>query len=84
MTHRIPHGAGAEGPDGPRWRKGRGGRRLGGTVARLVGEAEVTGRVQVRAADLLDKAGAMTVQLCESAGRAGRATAGVLRRRRRR
>lgn len=45
--------------------------RLGGTLGELAGRADVAGRARVRAADLRDKAGAMTVQLRSSAAQAG-------------
>ncbi|MFF7750127.1 hypothetical protein ACFZCP_12850 [Streptomyces sp. NPDC007971] len=90
MTHRIPHGSGAKGPDELR-------RQFEQARSRL-GRADVKGRALTRAADLRDKAGAMTVQLRSSAaqaaqkhprplmvagaaGAAALATVGVLRRR---
>ncbi|MEU5539929.1 hypothetical protein [Streptomyces sp. NPDC020362] len=89
MTHRIPHGSGAKGPDELRHQFEQARSRLG--------RADVKGRALTRAADLRDKAGAMTVQLRSSAsqaalkhprplmvaGAAGAAvlTVGVLRRR---
>ena len=89
MTHRIQHGAGAKGPDELRHQFEQ--------VRSRLGRADVKGRALTRAADLRDKAGAMTVQLRASAthavlrhprplmvaGAAGAAlaTVGVLRRR---
>ncbi|GHI08612.1 hypothetical protein AQI88_04320 [Streptomyces cellostaticus] len=89
MTHRTPHGSGAKGPDELRHQIEQARNRLA--------RADVKGRALTRAADLRDKAGAMTVQLRSSAtqtalrhprplivaGAAGAAlaTVGVLRRR---
>lgn len=89
MTHKIPHGSGAKGPDELRHQFEQARSRLG--------RADVKGRALTRAADLRDKAGAMTVQLRSSAGQAvlrhprplmvagaagaALATVGVLRRR---
>ncbi|MGW2744277.1 DUF3618 domain-containing protein [Streptomyces sp. NPDC001450] len=94
MKHRmIPHGSGAKGPDELRHQFEQARSRLGHTAAQWKGKADVKGRASTRAADLRDKAGAMTVQLRSSAaahpgpvliaGAAGAAlaTAGVLRRR---
>ncbi|MFF8732570.1 DUF3618 domain-containing protein [Streptomyces sp. NPDC015171] len=71
MKNSNPHGSGAKGPDELRqqWEQARG--RLGDTVGRLVGRADMKGRAQARAADLKDKAGAMTVQLRAGAAHAG-------------
>ncbi|MGW0765114.1 hypothetical protein [Streptomyces sp. NPDC002676] len=52
--------------------------RLGHTLGRLAGEADLAGRARTRAADLLDKTGAMAVQVRMSAAQAVR---GVLRHR---
>ncbi|MEV6116826.1 DUF3618 domain-containing protein [Streptomyces sp. NPDC052109] len=71
MKHRIPHGSGAKGPDELRQQIEHTRHQLGDTVAQLVGKADVKGRARVRAADLMDKAGAMTVQLRASAAQAG-------------
>ncbi|MCZ0989828.1 MULTISPECIES: DUF3618 domain-containing protein [Streptomyces] len=93
MKHRIPHGSGAKGPDELRHQFEQTRSRLGHTVTQWRDRADVKGRASTRAADLKDKAGAMTVQLRTSAaahprplliaGAAGAAlaTAGVLRRR---
>lgn len=71
MRHRNPRGSGAKGPDELRRQIEQTQSRLGGTVGRLTGRADVTGRVRTRAADLRDKAGAMTVQLRFGAAHAG-------------
>ncbi|MEV5875062.1 hypothetical protein AB0L75_12670 [Streptomyces sp. NPDC052101] len=73
MTHRNPHGSGAKGPDELRRQFERARSHFG------AGGAEWKDRAQVRAADLRDKAGAMTVQLRESAAhRPGQVLAGML------
>ncbi|GGV16480.1 alanine-rich protein [Streptomyces filipinensis] len=71
MRHRIPHGSGAKGPDELRQQIEQARHQLGHTVAQLVGKTDVAERARVRAADLKDKAGAMTVQLRVSAAQAG-------------
>ncbi|AOR35019.1 hypothetical protein BFF78_31755 [Streptomyces fodineus] len=71
MTHRIPHGKGAKGPDELRQQIEHARSQLGDSVSHLIGKADVKGRAQARAADMMDKAGAMTVQLRESAAHAG-------------
>ncbi|AGS68800.1 DUF3618 domain-containing protein [Streptomyces collinus] len=73
MTHRIPHGSGAKGPDELRRQIEHTRSQLGDTVAQLMDKADVKGRARARAADLRDKAGAMTVQLRVSARHAGHA-----------
>ncbi|MFG2883120.1 DUF3618 domain-containing protein [Streptomyces sp. NPDC048297] len=73
MTHRISHGSGAKGPDELRQQMERARSRLGETVAELMGRSDVSGRALTRAADLRDKAGAMGVQLRDSAGHAAHA-----------
>ncbi|MEU6086185.1 DUF3618 domain-containing protein [Streptomyces sp. NPDC047085] len=70
MTHRTPHGSGAKGPDELRQQLERTRHRLGDTVSQLMGKTDMSDRALTRAADLRDKAGAMTVQLRESAGHA--------------
>ncbi|WP_225836330.1 hypothetical protein [Streptomyces sp. NK08204] len=62
----------------PPRRTGHPGSRLGHTLVRLAGRADLTGRARTRAADLLDKTGAMAVQVRMSAAAA---VHGVLHRR---
>ncbi|MER7401452.1 DUF3618 domain-containing protein [Streptomyces sp. NPDC000070] len=62
---------GAKGPDELRQQIERTRSELGNTVEELAGKADVKGRARARAADLRDKAGAMTVQLRSSAAQAG-------------
>ncbi|GGS72617.1 DUF3618 domain-containing protein [Streptomyces violaceus] len=62
---------GAKGPDELRRQIERTRSELGNTVEELAGKADVKGRARARAADLRDKAGAMTVQLRSSAVQAG-------------
>ncbi|MFF7738434.1 DUF3618 domain-containing protein [Streptomyces sp. NPDC007984] len=62
---------GAKGPDELRRQIERTRTELGNTVEELAGKADVKGRARARAADLRDKAGAMTVQLRSSAAQAG-------------
>ncbi|MGX1567521.1 DUF3618 domain-containing protein [Streptomyces sp. NPDC055506] len=62
---------GAKGPDELRRQIERTRSELGNTVEELAGKADVKGRARARAADLRDKAGAMTVQLRSSAVEAG-------------
>ncbi|MEU2227751.1 DUF3618 domain-containing protein [Streptomyces sp. NPDC018347] len=76
MTHRKPHGSGAKGPDELRRQIEETRGQLGDTVAQLVGRADVKGRALARAADLRDKAGAMTVQLRVGAAQAGHGVQG--------
>ncbi|MEU4654341.1 DUF3618 domain-containing protein [Streptomyces sp. NPDC023723] len=64
---------GAKGPDELRRQIEETRGRLGGTVGELAGRTDVKGRAKARAADLRDKAGAMTVQLRSSAAQAGHA-----------
>ncbi|MFI5795566.1 DUF3618 domain-containing protein [Streptomyces sp. NPDC051677] len=45
--------------------------QLGATVEELAAKADVRGRTRARAADLMDRAGAMTVQLRSTASQAG-------------
>jgi hypothetical protein len=71
MKHSNPHGFGAKGPDELRRQIEHTRSQLGDTVAQLVGRADVKGRARARAADLMDKAGAMTVQLRSGAAQAG-------------
>ncbi|NKQ27960.1 DUF3618 domain-containing protein [Streptomyces galbus] len=64
---------GAEGLGEVRQQAQGAGTRLGRAVGELAGKAahaDVTGRARVRAADLMDRAGALTVQLEAGAGRA--------------
>ncbi|WP_328415140.1 DUF3618 domain-containing protein [Streptomyces violaceus] len=63
--------SGAKGPDELRRQIERTRSELGNTVEELAGKADVKGRARARAADLRDKAGAMTVQLRSSAVQAG-------------
>ncbi|MEV4338817.1 DUF3618 domain-containing protein [Streptomyces sp. NPDC049590] len=76
MRHRNPHSPGAKGPDELLRQIGQTRSRLGGTVGRLTGRGEVAGRARTRAADLRDKAGAMTVQLRSGAAHAGHGAQG--------
>ncbi|MGW0494126.1 DUF3618 domain-containing protein [Streptomyces sp. NPDC003007] len=62
---------GAKGPDELRRQIERTRSALGNTVEELAGKADVKGRALARAADLRDKAGAMTVQLRSTAAQAG-------------
>ncbi|GAA4825939.1 DUF3618 domain-containing protein [Streptomyces ziwulingensis] len=62
---------GADGPDELRRQIERTRGRLGHTVEERADEAEVRGRAKARAADLGDRAGAMTVQLRGTAAQAG-------------
>ncbi|MBB6416793.1 DUF3618 domain-containing protein [Streptomyces sp. AK010] len=62
---------GAKGPDELRRQIERTRSELGNTVEELAGKVDVKGRAWARAADLRDKAGAMTVQLRSSAAQAG-------------
>ncbi|MEU4148083.1 DUF3618 domain-containing protein [Streptomyces parvulus] len=62
---------GAKGPDELRRQIEQTRSQLGDTVEELAGKADVKGRAKARAADLRDKAGAMTVQLRSSAAHAG-------------
>ncbi|WP_405874133.1 DUF3618 domain-containing protein [Streptomyces sp. NBC_00005] len=62
---------GAKGPDELRRQIERTRSQLGETVQELAGRMDVKGRVQTRAADIRDKAGAMTVQLRSTAAQAG-------------
>ncbi|GGS99814.1 DUF3618 domain-containing protein [Streptomyces cinerochromogenes] len=71
MRHRNAHRSGAKGPDELRQQIEQARHRLGDTVAHMRGRAEVRDRARVRAADLLDKAGAMTGQLRAGAAQAG-------------
>ena len=71
---------GAKGPDELRRQIERTRSELGNTVEELAGKADVKGRARARAADLRDKAGAMTVQLRSSAAQAGLAIAVTLDR----
>ncbi|CUW27673.1 MULTISPECIES: DUF3618 domain-containing protein [Streptomyces] len=71
MRHRNPHRTGAKGPDELRQQIEHARSRLGHRVTRLVDRAEMKGRARTRAADLKDKAGAMTVQLRVGAAQAG-------------
>ncbi|MCS0603251.1 DUF3618 domain-containing protein [Streptomyces sp. LP11] len=71
MTHKPPHGSGAKGPDELRQQIEQTRHQLGDTVSQLVDRVDVKGRARARAADLKDKAGAMTVQLRTSAAHAG-------------
>ncbi|MEU6667234.1 DUF3618 domain-containing protein [Streptomyces sp. NPDC046727] len=71
MRHRNPHRSGAKGPDELRQQIEHTRHRLGDTVAHLVGRADMKGRARTRADDLMDKAGAMTVQLRAGAAHAG-------------
>ncbi|WP_328441256.1 DUF3618 domain-containing protein [Streptomyces sp. NBC_00444] len=70
MTHRTAPevtGGGAKGPDELRQQLEHARGRLGRTVEELADKAHL----KTRAADLKDKAGAMTVQLRSSASKAG-------------
>ena len=77
MTDRTPGAgggstpAGAKGPDELRQQIEQTRSRLGDTVEELAAKADVKGRARARAADLRDKAGAMTVQLRSTAAQAG-------------
>jgi HSP90 family molecular chaperone len=62
---------GAKGPDELRRQIERTRSELGNTVEELAGKVDVKGRARARAADLRDKAGAMTVQLRSTAAQAG-------------
>ncbi|MGW0335378.1 DUF3618 domain-containing protein [Streptomyces sp. NPDC003011] len=62
---------GAKGPDELRQQIERTRGELGDTVEELAGKIDVKGRARARAADLRDKAGAMTVQLRSTAAQAG-------------
>jgi hypothetical protein len=64
-------GTGAKGPDELRRQIERTRGELGDTVEELAGKIDVKGRARARAADLRDKAGAMTVQLRSTAAQAG-------------
>ncbi|MGP2442301.1 DUF3618 domain-containing protein [Streptomyces sp. JW3] len=64
---------GAKGPDELRRQVEEARGRLAGTVGELAERTDVKGRAQARAADLRDKAGALTVQLRSSAAQAGHA-----------
>ncbi|GHA15231.1 DUF3618 domain-containing protein [Streptomyces echinoruber] len=71
---------GAKGPDELRRQIEQTRHQLGDTVEQLAAKADVKGRARARAADLRDKAGAMTVQLRSSAVHAGQAVQSELRR----
>ncbi|MFG3016095.1 DUF3618 domain-containing protein [Streptomyces cinerochromogenes] len=71
MRHRNAHRSGAKGPDELRQQIEQARHRLGDTVAHMTGRAEVKDRARVRAVDLMDKAGAMTVQLRAGAAQVG-------------
>ncbi|MBC9724742.1 DUF3618 domain-containing protein [Streptomyces sp. TRM68367] len=60
--------SGAKGPDELRRQIARTRSELGETVAELAGRTDVKGRARARAADIRDKAGAMTVQLRSTVG----------------
>ncbi|MFI6928872.1 DUF3618 domain-containing protein [Streptomyces sp. NPDC050287] len=67
----APQEVGAKGPDELRRQIERTRGELGDTVEELAGKADVKGRARARAADLRDRAGAMTVQLRSTAAQAG-------------
>ncbi|GHH03496.1 DUF3618 domain-containing protein [Streptomyces lanatus] len=76
MTDRTAgdvRGTAAKGPTELRDQIDRTRSQLMGTMAELMGRADMKGRAMTRAADLRDKAGAMTVQLRSSAAQAGHA-----------
>ncbi|MEU1055237.1 DUF3618 domain-containing protein [Streptomyces sp. NPDC005876] len=62
---------GAKGPDELRRQIEETRSRLGDTVEELAAKTDVKGRAKARAADLRDRAGAMTVQLRSTAAQAG-------------
>lgn len=70
MTDRRTPKSGAKGPDELRRQIERTRSELGDTVEELAGKVDVKGRVQARAADLRDRAGAVSVQLRSSAAQA--------------
>ncbi|MEV5436185.1 DUF3618 domain-containing protein [Streptomyces sp. NPDC052682] len=72
-------GGGAKGPDELRRQIEQTRSELGDTVEELAGKADVKGRARARAADLRDKAGAMTVQLRSTAAQAGQTMQAELR-----
>ncbi|MFF7329405.1 DUF3618 domain-containing protein [Streptomyces sp. NPDC090306] len=63
---------GAKGPDELLLQLAETGEEVGEAVQELAAKADVKGRATTRAADLRDKAGAMTVQLRTTAVQAGR------------
>jgi hypothetical protein len=73
--------SGAKGPDELR-RQIEGTRaRLGDTVGELAGKTDLKGRAKVRAEDLRDRAGALTVQLRSTTAQAGQTVRAGLRHR---
>ncbi|MFF0969613.1 DUF3618 domain-containing protein [Streptomyces sp. NPDC003703] len=70
-TDKAATAPGAKGPDELRAQIERTRTRLGDTVEELAAKADVKGRTKARAADLRDRAGAMTVQLRSGAAHVG-------------
>ncbi|MEV0181485.1 DUF3618 domain-containing protein [Streptomyces sp. NPDC050625] len=71
MTDRTPQGAGAKGPEELRQQLDQTRSQPGDTAEGLTDKGDLKGRARARAADLRDKAGAMTVQLRSGAAQAG-------------